>query len=149
MSAEEQEVSFQKIKDFVINNAPEGFKENGTRFSILCEKEPYVGTYTIKGKALYIIYKNNKGETTKIYPDSINEPYFEFKETTRRRLNSKKKPFWINGDTSIQHYQDYEYINYSFKQVTKAEEAMVSKLRIKYNIVEPEVYEGTTLGLEL
>ena len=149
MSVESSTTNFQKIREFIANNAPEGFEEEGTKFSILCEKEPYVGTYTVKGKALYIIYKNKKGEVAKLFPDSIKEPFFEFKESNRRRLNSKKKPFWINGDNIVQHYNDYEFINYSFEQIKKAEESMVLKLRAKYDLVEPEVYEGEHLGLQL
>ena len=143
------EASFQKVKDFVFDNAPEGFTDEETKFSILCEKEPYVGTYTIKGKALCIIYRNKDGKTAKVYPDSIKEPYFEFKETNHRRINTKKKPFWINGDMKLQTYKDNEFINYSFSQAKKGEEVMIAKLREKYGLVEPVVYEGTTLGLEL
>ena len=137
-----------KIKEFVLNNAPEGFAGEGTKFSILCEKEPIVGTYTIKAKALYIIYKNGDN-VAKLYPDNITQPWFEFTETNRRRLNNKKKPFWINGDTTIQHYGEHDYINYSFAIVKKAEEAVVKAFRQKYNVVEPNVYEGEQLALEI
>ena len=78
-----------RIKEFVIDNIPEGFEHDGTKFSILCEKEPIVGTYTIKAKALYIIYKNGEN-VAKIYPDTITQPWFEFTETNRRRLASNK-----------------------------------------------------------
>ena len=149
MSVESSTTNFQKIKDFVLNNAPEGFEKEGTKFSILCEKEPYVGTYTVKGKAIYIIYKNKDGNVARVYADSIKEPFFEFKETNRRRLNSKKKPFWINGDNVIQHYNDHEFINYSFEQVKKTEEPLVLKLRAKFDLQEPAVYEGEHLGLHL
>ena len=150
-----------KIKEFVENNAPEGFAGEGTKFSILCEKEPIVGTYTIKAKALYIIYKKNE-QVAKLYPDSIVQPWFEFTETNRRKLVNKKKPFWINGDTTVQHFigrdlttngvsavVDHEYINYSITSVKKSEEDIVKAFRQKYNVVEPNVYEGEHLGLEL
>ena len=150
-----------RIKDFVLNNAPEGFAGDGVKFSILCEKEPIVGTYTIKAKALYIIYKKNNN-VSKLYPENIVQPWFEFTETNRRRLNNKKKPFWINGDTTIQHFigrdlttngvsavVDHEYINYSLASVKKSEEAIVKAFRKKYNVVEPTIYEGEQLGLEL
>ena len=137
-----------KVKEFVESNAPEGFTGNGTKFSILCEKEPIVGTYTIKAKALYIIYKNGDN-VAKLYPDSITQPWFEFTETNRRRLNNKKKPFWINGDMTIQHYADHEYINYSLASVKKAEEGIVKAFRQKYNVVEPTIYEGEQLALEI
>ena len=65
-------------------------------------------------------------------------------ESTRR-----KKPFWINGDTTIQNYKDNNYINYSFAQVKKSEESLIAKLSERYNIPEPEVYEGVTLGISL
>lgn len=136
-----------KIKEFVESNAPEGFAES-TKFSILCEKEPIVGTYTIKAKALYIIYKDGD-RVVKLYPDSIDQPWFEFTETNRRKLVNKKKPFWINGDMTVQHYVDHEYINYSITCVKKNEEGIVREFRQKYNVVEPNVYEGEHLGLEL
>ena len=135
-----------RIKDFVIDNAPEGFEDS--KFSILCEKEPIAGTYNIKAKALYIIYRNSAGETVKLYPDDITEPYFEFTETNRRKLVNKKKPFWINGDSTIQHYNEHEYINYSIESVKKSEESKVTAFRRKYNLTEPNIYEGENLGLE-
>ena len=134
------------IKEFVQDNAPEGFEDS--KFSILCEKEPIVGTYNIKAKALYIIYKNNDGETAKIYPADIEQPYFDFTETNRRKLVNKKKPFWINGNTTIQHYNEHEYINYSIEIVKKSEEDKIKAFRKKYNITEPNIYEGENLGLE-
>ena len=134
------------IKEFVYENAPEGF--DNSKFSILCEKEPIVGTYNIKAKALYIIYKNADGEVFKIYPDGIAQPYFDFTETNRRKLVNKKKPFWINGDMTLQHYNEHEYINYSIEVVKKTEEANVAAFRKKYNITEPNIYEGENLGLE-
>ena len=137
-----------KVKEFVLNNAPEGFAGDGTKFSILCEKEPIVGTYTIKAKALYIIYKRGD-QIAKLYPENITQPWFEFTETNRRRLNNKKKPFWINGDTTIQRYSDHEYINYSLTSVKKSEEATVKAFRKKYNVIEPTIYEGEQLALEL
>ena len=97
----------------------------------------------------------------KLYPDNITQPWFEFTETNRRRLNNKKKPFWINGDTTIQHFNrnintsaasavgDHEYINYSLASVKKAEEAIVKAFRKKYNVVEPTIYEGEQLALEI
>ena len=135
-----------RIKDFVIENSMFGFLDS--KFSILCEKEPIVGTYNIKAKALYIIYRNSAGETAKLYPDDITEPYFEFTETNRRKLVNKKKPFWINGNTTLQHYNEHEYINYSIESVKKSEESKVTAFRKKYNITEPNVYEGENLGLE-
>ena len=135
-----------RIKDFVIENSPEDFDD--PKFSILCEKEPIVGTYYIKAKALYIIYKNRDGKIAKLYPDDITEPYFEFTETARRKLADKKKPFWINGDSTILYYNDHEYINYSIENIKKSEEALVQQFREKYNIEEPTVYEGENLGLE-
>ena len=136
-----------RIKEFVIDNIPEGFEHDGTKFSILCEKEPIVGTYAVKAKALYIIYKNGDN-VAKLYPDTITQPWFEFTETNRRRLSNKKKPFWINGDTTIQHYAEHEYINYSITTVKKSEEGVVKEFRKKYNVVEPTVYEGKQLALE-
>lgn len=144
MSAETK--ATPKILDFIYENAPEGFKDETTKFSILCEKEPYVGTFSIKAKALYIIFKNKDDDTTKLYPDNIKQPYFEFKESNRRRLLTKKKPFWINGDMKIETYNEYTYINYSFNQLKKSEESMMKKFRIKYSVEEPEVYEGENLG---
>ena len=156
-----------KVKEFVLNNAPEGFACDGTKFSILCEKEPIVGTYTVKAKALYIIYKRhssgeqseqpggsgialaNGDQVAKLYPENITQPWFEFTETNRRRLNNKKKPFWINGDTTIQHYGEHEYINYSLTSVKKSEEDTVKAFRKKYNVVEPTIYEGEQLAIEL
>ena len=141
-----------KVKEFVLNNAPEGFACDGTKFSILCEKEPIVGTYTVKAKALYIIYKRHSSDgdqVAKLYPENITQPWFEFTETNRRRLNNKKKPFWINGDTTIQHYGEHEYINYSLTSVKKSEEDTVKAFRKKYNVVEPTIYEGEQLALEL
>ena len=141
-----------KVKEFVLNNAPEGFTGDGTKFSILCEKEPIVGTYTVKAKALYIIYKRHSSDgdqVAKLYPENITQPWFEFTETNRRRLNNKKKPFWINGDTTIQHYGEHEYINYSLTSVKKSEEDTVKAFRKKYNVVEPTIYEGEQLALEL
>ena len=135
-----------RIKDFVIENSPEGFTDS--KFSILCEKEPIVGTYNIKAKALYIIYKNKDGKTVKLYPDNITESYFVFTETNRRKLADKKKPFWINGDSTIQYYNGHEYINYSIVNIKKSEEALVQQFREKYNIVEPNIYEGENLGFE-
>ena len=149
MSEESKATQFLKIKEFVSNNAPEGFTDEGTKFSILCEKEPYVGTYTVTGKALYIVYKNADGEIARVYPDMIAEPYFEFKESNRRRLNSKKKPFWINGDNTVHYYNDYNFINYSFECIKKNEETMITRLRAKYDLVEPEIYEGEHLGLQM
>ena len=134
------------IKDFVIGNSPEGFTDS--KFSILCEKEPIVGTYNIKAKALYIIYKNKDGKTVKLYPNNITESYFKFTETNRRKLANKKKPFWINGDSTIQHYDGHDYINYSIENIKKSEEALVKQFHEKYNIVEPNIYKGENLGLE-
>ena len=136
------------IKDFIKDNAPEGF-EDDVKFSILCEKEPIVGTYSIKAKALYIIYRNNNGDTAKLYPNDIEHPYFDFTETNRRKLINKKKPFWINGDSTVHLYNDHEYINYSIESVKKAEEGNIATFRKKYNVAEPSIYEGEHLGLEL
>lgn len=141
-------MSTLKIKDFVLENLPEGFEQDSTKFSILCEKEPIVGTYNIRAKALYIIYKDGDN-VTKLYPDSIVQPWFEFTETSRRRLNSKKKPFWINGNTTVKEYANNEYIDYSLTSVKKAEEPLVKAFRKKYNVEEPVVFEGEQLALEL
>ena len=96
---------------------------------------------------MYIIYKNGDN-VAKLYLDTITQPWFEFTETNRRRLSNKKKPFWINGDTTIQHYAEHEYINYSITTVKKSEEGAVKEFRKKYNVVEPIVYEGEQLALE-
>ena len=73
----------------------------------------------------------------------------ETKEFERYTLEvNKKKPFWINGDMTLQHYNEHEYINYSIEVVKKTEEANVAAFRKKYNITEPNIYEGENLGLE-
>lgn len=136
-----------RLIDFVIGNCPEGFEES--KFSILCEKYPIVRKFDVKVKALYIIFKNKDGKTVKIYPNNIIDPYFKIKETARRKIFDKKKPFWINGDTLSQNYEGHDYFNFSISKIKNSEESVVTILREKYNIEEPKVYEGESLGLEL
>ena len=136
-----------RLIDFVIENCPEGFEES--KFSILCEKYPIVRKFDVKVKALYIIFKNKDGNSIKIYPNNIIDPYFKIKETPRRKIFDKKKPFWINGDTITQNFEGNVYFNFSITKIKNSEEVIVNNLRKKYNIEEPKVYEGENLGLEL
>ena len=133
-----------KIIDFVRDCLP----DDAVQFSMICEKEPIVGEYGIEAKVIYIKYKLNNGKLIPKYPDTITNPYIIIKETKRRRLINKKKPFWVNGETEIKTYKDKEFINYDIKTITQQEEDMIKKLRKKYNLKEPEIFEGQCLGLD-
>lgn len=133
-----------KIIDFVRDCLP----ADAVQFSMICEKEPIVGQYDIEAKVIYIKYKLNNGKLIPKYPDTITNPYIIIKETKRRRLINKKKPFWVNGETEIKTYKDKEFINYDIKTISQQEEEMIKKLRKKYNLKEPEIFEGQCLGLD-
>lgn len=133
-----------KIIDFVRDCLP----ADAVQFSMICEKEPIVGEYGIEAKVIYIKYKLNNGKLIPKYPDTITNPYIIIKETKRRRLINKKKPFWVNGETEIKTYKDKEFINYDIKTISQQEEEMIKKLRKKYNLKEPEIFEGQCLGLD-
>ena len=133
-----------KIIDFVRNCLP----ADAVQFSMICEKEPIVGQYDIEAKVIYIRYKLKNGKLITKYPDSITNPYVIIKENKRRKLINKKKPFWVNGETEIKVYKDAEFINYDIKTITQQEEDMIKKLRKKYNLKEPEIFEGQCLGLD-
>ena len=133
-----------KIIDFVRDCLP----ADAVQFSMICEKEPIVGQYDIEAKVIYIKYKLKNGKLGTKYPDSITNPYIIIKENKRRKLINKKKPFWVNGETEIKIYKDAEFINYDIKTITQQEEEMIKKLRKKYNLKEPEIFEGQCLGLD-
>lgn len=133
-----------KIIDFVRECLP----ADAVQFSMICEKEPIVGQYDIEAKVIYIKYKLKNGKLGTMYPDSITNPYITIKENKRRKLINKKKPFWVNGETEIKVYKDAEFINYDIKTITQQEEDMIKKLRKKYNLKEPEIFEGQCLGLD-
>ena len=133
-----------KIIDFVRDCLP----TDAVQFSMICEKEPIVGQYDIEAKVIYLKYKLKNGKLITKYPDTITNPYIIIKENKRRKLINKKKPFWVNGETEIKIYKDAEFINYDIKTITQQEEEMIKKLRKKYNLKEPEIFEGQCLGLD-
>jgi len=113
-------------------------------FSLLVEKSPIKRTYDWCCKVIAIILST--GRT--IYYDELQEKdlvYVNVKETPRRKMGTRKNPWFIDGHSKIQTYKDHEFIEYSFRNASQKDLKFVEKMRKKYNIVPPREYIGKAL----
>jgi hypothetical protein len=119
-------------------------------FSILVEKNPIKKTFTYLTKVLAVLLKSSETKRLIRYDELVENDleFVEVKQTSRRVMGTRKNPFWINGNSKVQTYKDNEFIEYSFMNSSKKDLEFVAKIRAKYNIIEPHVYEGRKVALD-
>jgi hypothetical protein len=119
-------------------------------FSILVEKNPLKKTYSYCTKILAIVLKIGDVKKMIHHPEIVENDLelLEVKTTPRRIMGTRKNPFWINGNSKIQTYKENEFIEYAFMNPSKKDLELVTKIRKKFNIVEPRVFEGRKIIVE-
>lgn len=143
--------SMTKVYDFVntlIEHLPTGITWQPSNFSILCEQYPQkYGKYgkSYKTKVLYVCFMNDNGTTHRFYPPDFEEyniKYVIITENQFRKVGERRTPFWLNGHTVKQVFQDYPYYNYSIGNLIGGAKSLIAKLRERYNIPEPVPFVG-------
>ena len=66
--------------------------------------------------------------------------HVKVKENTRRKMGTRKHPFFIDGNSKVQEYKGNEFIDYSFRNPSRKDLQCVEKMRKKFNIVEPREF---------
>ena len=138
--------SFYSMLEFIDELKTKFEIANEFDFSILVEKSPIKKRYTYCCKVLAIITAGRKTITF----DQIDEKdlqYLELKETIRRKLGTRNNPWYIDGDSKVQTYKDNDFIEYSFRNASKKDLAIVEKMRAKFNIAVPHEFRGKSLHL--
>jgi len=74
--------------------------------------------------------------------------YVKVKENQRRKMGTRKHPFYIDGNSKVQEYKGNEFIDYSFRNPSKKDLQCVEKMRKKYNIIEPREFIGKVQHLD-
>jgi len=113
-------------------------------FSILMEKSPIKKTYDWLCKVLAVILSNGKT----IYFDELQEKdlqYINIKETPRRKMGTRKNPWFVDGNSKVQSYKGNDFIEYSFRNAGQKDLKFVEKMRKKFNIAPPRDYTGKAL----
>ena len=113
-------------------------------FSILMEKSPIKRMYDWSCKVLAVILSNNRT----IYYDELHAndlQYINVKETPRRKMGTRKNPWFVDGNSTIHTYKESDYIEYSFRNASPKDLKFVEKMRKKFNIVPPREYIGKAL----
>ena len=113
-------------------------------FSILMEKSPIKRMYDWSCKVLAVIL----GTGRTIYYDELQEKdlqYINVKETPRRKMGTRKNPWFVDGNSKINTFKGNDYIEYSFRNAGTKDLKFVEKMRKKYNIVAPRDYIGKAL----
>ena len=141
-------MSHHKIFDYINNvvslaDSPEDYKT--FNFAILCDKYPIqISKNNFLAKVMYISIQTPKS-TWRLYPDKITEYDIEhviITSNARRRLNSKMNEFFINGNNEEHEYKDNKFYNYSIENTSKSTKEMILKLREKYNLTTPTIFQG-------
>ena len=139
--------SYYSIMDFV-NELKNTFEiDSEFEFSILVEKSPIKKQYTFCCKVLAVII----GKIRTVYYDELvakDLQYVDVKETGRRKMGTRKNPWFIDGNSKIQTYKGNEFIEYSFRNASQKDLKFVEKLRNKFNIVPPRDYIGKALHFD-
>ena len=137
-----------KVFDYVNNvislaDKPEDFSK--CNFAILCEKYPIqTNRNNYLAKVIYISLQSEKC-TWRIYPDKIKEfdiEYISLTTNSRRRLNYKIGEFFVNGNNETQQYKEVEFYNYSIELASNKTKELIIKLREKYNLTTPTIFQG-------
>ena len=137
-----------KVFDYVNNvislaDKPEDFSK--CNFAILCEKYPIqTNRNNYLAKVIYISLQSEKS-TWRIYPDKIKEfdiEYISLTTNSRRRLNYKIGEFFVNGNNETQQYKEVEFYNYSIELASNKTKELIIKLREKYNLTTPTIFQG-------
>ena len=55
--------------------------------------------------------------------------YFKVKENARRKMGTRKHPFFIDGNSKVQEYKGNEFIDYSFRNSSRKDLQCVEKMR--------------------
>ena len=120
-------------------------------FAILCDKYPInVGRGSYLARVLYVSLINNDKKIIRLYPNKLQELNLEYVVITsnaRRRINVNYQEFFVNGNTIEQQYKEHNFYNYSIERINKQTKEMLSKLREKYNIPEPQIFKGKSQEL--
>ena len=74
--------------------------------------------------------------------------YVDVKENVRRKMGTRKQPFFIDGNSKVQEYKGNEFIDYSFRNPSRKDLQCVEKMRKKFNIVEPREFIGKAQHLD-
>ena len=146
MTTESAPTSFYTMLEF-IDELKTKFEIDGEfDFSILVEKSPIKKPYTYCCKVLAIIISGRKTIT---YDQIVEKDlqYLEVRETIRRKVGTRNNPFFIDGHSKIQTYKDNDFIEYSFRNASKKDLAIVEKMRAKFNIAAPHEFRGKSLHL--
>ena len=113
-------------------------------FSILMEKLPIKRMYDWCCKVLAVILSNGRI----IYYDELHANdlrYINIKETPRRKMGTRKQPWFVDGNSKICSYKGNDFIEYSFRNASSKDLKFIEKMRKKYNIVAPHEYSGKAL----
>ena len=141
-----QACSYHSMIEF-INSLKLHFEiEKEFDFSILVEKSPIKNKFTYCCKVLAVIFGPN---SQKIYYDELQEndlQYVNVKETQRRKMGTRKTPWFIDGNSEIKKSdKGHEYIEYSFRNASHKDLKFVEKLRAKFGITPPRDFVGKAL----
>jgi hypothetical protein len=135
--------SIYSMMDF-ITELKDKFEIDGDfDFSILVEKNPIKKMYTYLTKVLAIVLKQGDKKWIIHHPQLVENDVelLEVKTSARRIMGTRKNPFWLCGNSKIQTYKDNQFIEYVFINPSKKDLDFVAKIRKKFNIVEPHIYE--------
>ena len=117
-------------------------------FSILVEKSPIKKQYNnYCCKVLAVIIA---GLRTIMYDELVEHDlqYVDVKENVRRKMGTRKYPFFIDWNSKVQEYKGNEFIDYSFRNPSRKDLQCVEKMRKKFNIVEPREFIGKAQHLD-
>lgn len=139
--------SYYSMMEFIENLKTTFEIDDEFDFSILVEKSPIKKQFTFCCKVLAIII----GNIRTVYYDEIVEKdlqYVDVKETGRRKMGTRKNPWFIDGNSKTRIYQDNSFIEYSFRNANPKDLKFVEKLRKKFNIIPPRDFTGKALHFD-
>jgi hypothetical protein len=101
-------------------------------------------------KALAIIIKNDSVKRTIFYNELVENDlqYLNVKETPRRKMGTRNKPFFIDGNSKIQTLKGNDFIEYSFRNASRKDLEFVEKMRKKFGITAPHEFTGKVMHFE-
>ena len=139
--------SYYSMIEF-INEFKSAFEiEDEFDFSILVEKSPIKKQYAYCCKILAVILSTGR---IIYYNELVSKDlqYVDVKETGRRKMGTRKNPWFIDGNSQVQTYKGNEFIEYSFRNASQKDLKFVEKLRKKFNIVPPRDFTGKALHFD-
>ena len=119
-------------------------------FSILVEKSPIKDKFNNSYYCCKVLAVIIAGLRTIMY-DELGEKdlqYVKVKENQRRRMGTRKHPFYIDGNSKTQTHKGNEFIDYSFRNPSRKDLQCVEKMRKKFNIIEPREFIGKAHQLD-